>query len=68
MTDRFLVTFYREKQEADNQLKELKDQLEAEQYFTVILTSIIFLMLLCTLSANGSDSQTFDTKHLAQLT
>ncbi|CAB1340527.1 unnamed protein product [Coregonus sp. 'balchen'] len=29
----------RERQEADGQLKELKDQLEAEQYFTVLLTS-----------------------------
>lgn len=28
---------FREKQEADGQLKELKDQLEAEQYFTVTL-------------------------------
>lgn len=28
----------REKQETGSQLKELKDQLEAEQYFTVILT------------------------------
>lgn len=28
----------REKQEVGGQLKELKDQLEAEQYFTVILT------------------------------
>lgn len=29
----------REKQEAGGQLKELKDQLEAEQYFTVILNN-----------------------------
>lgn len=29
----------REKQEVGGQLKELKDQLEAEQYFTVTLTN-----------------------------
>lgn len=33
----------REKQEADGQLKELKDQLEAEQYFTVILLANIII-------------------------
>lgn len=31
--------FSREKQEVGGQLKELKDQLEAEQYFTVILAN-----------------------------
>lgn len=34
---------FREKQEADSHLRELKDQLEAEQYFTVILTFFFFL-------------------------
>uniref|UniRef100_A0A8D3C3Q9 Rho-associated protein kinase 2 n=1 Tax=Scophthalmus maximus TaxID=52904 RepID=A0A8D3C3Q9_SCOMX len=33
-----------EKQNQELQLKELKDQLETEQYFTVILTSIIFFV------------------------
>lgn len=51
----------REKQEADSQLKELKDQLEAEQYFTVTLTNIIIEHFLCTLSAHSSDSQILET-------
>lgn len=47
LTDCWL--FSREKQEVGGQLKELKDQLEAEQYFTVILnrTFCIFLQLRC---------------------
>lgn len=34
---------YREKQEADGLLKELKDQLEAEQYFTVSPSRLVSL-------------------------
>lgn len=37
LTDCWLCS--REKQEVGGQLKELKDQLEAEQYFTVILNN-----------------------------
>lgn len=35
------VFVYRERQDTDGQLKELQDQLEAEQYFSVSLYSAI---------------------------
>lgn len=51
LTDCWL--FSREKQEVGGQLKELKDQLEAEQYFTVILihTFPFFFFFFCTFAA-----------------
>lgn len=49
LTDCWL--FSREKQEVGGQLKELKDQLEAEQYFTVIRIHTLFAFF-CTFAAN----------------
>jgi len=38
-----MLFFSRERQDADGQMKELQDQLEAEQYFSVLC----FFILIC---------------------
>lgn len=66
LTDCWLCS--REKQEVGGQLKELKDQLEAEQYFTVILNNKLPLFSFPPerKTANSNGEEMFETGQSCQ--